>query len=105
PHIPIFLASVTPKSVQQTAEIADGWFPIFLPRSQWQSQLDTFYSAVTAAGRRREDVEVRCPGIVTVTDNVEAAQRATASNAAFYIARMGDFYYEHFNRIGFADEA
>src|SRR5690606_28987902 len=46
PHIPIHIASVTPKSVQQTAEIADGWIPIFFPKSQWKTQLDAFYAAV-----------------------------------------------------------
>ena len=41
-HIPIHIASVTPKSVQQTAEIADGWIPIFFPKEQWEPQLTEF---------------------------------------------------------------
>jgi F420-dependent oxidoreductase-like protein len=105
PHIPIHLASVTPKSVQQTAEIADGWMPIFLPKPDWKSQLDAFYSAVEKAGRKREDVEVRNPNGVTVSDQPERVYEGIAGNAAFYIARMGDFYYEHFSRMGYADEA
>lgn len=104
-HIPIHVASVTPKSVQQTAEIADGWIPIFFPKSQWKSQLDRFYSAVEAAGRKREDVDVRNATGVSVSDDRDRVLQGTASNAAFYIARMGDFYYEHFSRMGYADEA
>jgi F420-dependent oxidoreductase-like protein len=105
PHIPIFLASITPKSLEQTAAIADGWFPIFIPKAQWKPQLDAFRGFVTAAGRKPDDVIVRNPNGVTVTANPERAREGTAANAAFYIARMGDFYYEHFLRMGYADEA
>ncbi|MEX2372998.1 MAG: LLM class flavin-dependent oxidoreductase [Dehalococcoidia bacterium] len=104
-HIPIHLASVTPKSVQQTAEIADGWIPIFFPKSQWRGQLEHFYAAVEGAGRKRADVDVRNATGVSVSDNRDRVLQGTAANAAFYIARMGDFYYEHFSRMGYADEA
>ncbi len=105
PHIPIFLASITPKSLQQTAAIADGWFPIFIPKAQWKPQLDAFRGYVRDAGRNPDDVIVRNPNGVTVTDKPERAREATAAGASFYIARMGDFYYEHFVRMGYADEA
>ena len=103
-HIPIHIASITPKSVEQTAQIADGWIPIFVPREQWKTQTSTFYDHVRAAGRNPEDVEIRGGG-VTVTDDPEKGYASIAQGAAFYIARMGDFYYEHFVRIGLADEA
>ena len=104
-HIPIWIASITPKSIKQTAEIADGWFPIFFPKAQWKSQVGTFYDHARAAGRNLDDIEVRNPSGVSVTDKPERARMATAAGAAFYIARMGDFYYEHFVRMGYADEA
>ena len=104
-HIPIHIASVTPKSVKQTAEIADGWIPIFFPKSQWKTQLDAFYAAVSAAGRNPDEVDVRNATGVTVSEDRDRVLQGTASNAAFYIARMGDFYYEHFMRMGYADEA
>ncbi len=104
-EIPIWLASVTPKSVKQTAEIADGWFPIFIPRPHWKEQLDAFHSAVRTAGRAPEDVTVRNPSPVVLTDHPERARAATAANTAFYIARMGDFYYDHFVRLGYREVA
>jgi F420-dependent oxidoreductase-like protein len=104
-HIPIHIASITPKSLEQTATIADGWIPIFLPKEQWETQLKDFYGYVEAAGRSRDDVTVRNATGVTVTDDPERARMATAGGAAFYIARMGDFYYDHFSRMGYADEA
>jgi F420-dependent oxidoreductase-like protein len=105
PHIPIWIASITPKSLKQTAAIADGWMPIFLPKPHWQAQLAQFAEAVRAAGRKPEDVSVRCPYHVTVTDHPERAVAARRGNAAFYIARMGNFYYEHFVRMGYAAAA
>jgi len=105
PHIPIFVASITPKSVRQTAAIADGWLPIFFPRARWKEQLASFYGAVREAGRKPEDVVVRCPYTVSVTSDPARAAAARRANAAFYIARMGNFYYEHFVRMGFKEEA
>jgi F420-dependent oxidoreductase-like protein len=101
PEIPIWIASITPKSVKQTAAIADGWMPIFLPKDRWREQLGQFADAVRAAGREPSEVSVRCPYLVTVTDRPERAVAARRANTAFYIARMGNFYYEHFVRIGY----
>ena len=104
-HIPIWIASLTPKSVQQTAKIADGWLPIFISKERWKDQLGGFFDAVKAAGRKPEDVTVRNPTGVSVTDDPERMYAGLATNAAFYIARMGDYYYEHFVRMGYRVEA
>ena len=104
-HIPIHVASITPKSLKQTATIADGWLPIHLPKEQWRPQIDMMSGYLQDAGRERNDFIIRNPSTVRVTDNSEVARTETAQNTAFYIARMGDFYYEHFQRMGYADEA
>ena len=104
-HIPIHIASITPKSLKQTAAIADGWLPIHLPREQWKPQIDAMSAYLEAAGRKRADFVIRNPTGVRVTDDVEGARQQVAGTTAFYIARMGDFYYEHFIRMGYADEA
>jgi F420-dependent oxidoreductase-like protein len=105
PHIPIWIASINPKSVQQTAEIADGWLPIFLPKEQWKAQLAVLFDAVEAAGRRREQLQVRCPYTITVTDHPEHAAQSRRMLTVRYIARMGDFYYDLFVRMGYRAEA
>tara|TARA_Y100000590_G_scaffold105806_1_gene120416 strand:- start:2489 stop:2902 length:414 start_codon:yes stop_codon:yes gene_type:complete len=56
-------------------------------------------------GRERKDFVIRNPSTIRVTENSDSARIETAQNTAFYIARMGDFYYEHFQRMGYADEA
>jgi F420-dependent oxidoreductase-like protein len=105
PHIPIWIASITPKSVKQTAAIADGWMPIFLPKEQWKEQLGLFHDAVREAGRQPQDVLVRCPYHIAVTDHPERAAAMRRGNAAFYIARMGNFYYDHYVRMGYREAA
>lgn len=104
-HIPIHIASITPKSLKQTAEIADGWLPIHLPKDQWKPQTEAMTANIEAAGRNRADFVIRNPTGVRVTEDIEGARQQTAGTTAFYIARMGDFYYEHFIRMGYADEA
>jgi len=100
-HIPIWIASITPKSVKQTATIADGWLPIFLPRERWKDQLAPLH----AAGRKPEDFTVRCPYNVSVGEDPARPAATRRGMTAFYIARMGDFYYEHFVRMGYKAEA
>src|SRR3954451_14815771 len=58
--IPIWLGAEGPKNVAQTAEIADGWIPIFYtPKSaaMYQPWLDEGFSRV-GARRTREDFEI-----------------------------------------------
>lgn len=104
-HIPIHVASITPKSIEQTAQLADGWIPIFVPREQWGAQVKIAHDALRAAGRDPSTFDIRSGGSVTVTDDAERGYQKIREGAAFYIAQMGDFYYEHFVRIGLADEA
>ena len=104
-HIPIWIASITPKSVKQTAAIADGWIPIFLPKERWKDQLGAWQQVVRDAGRKPEDLTVRAPYGVTVTDDPARPAAMRRNMTAFYIARMGNFYYEHFVRMGYRAEA
>ena len=105
PKIPIWIASITPKSVAQTVAIADGWIPIFQPRERWKDQLGALHEQLRKAGKDPAQFTVRCPYHVTVTAHPEKAAAARRANAAFYIARMGNFYYEHFVRMGYQAEA
>ncbi len=102
-HIPIYLATLHPKSVKMTAEIADGWMPAFIPRSALKEQIDQVREWSLAAGRDARAVEVKAGG-VTVSDDPSARDTGRGF-MAFYIARMGTFYYNQLSRYGYADEA
>ena len=101
--IPIFIASLTPKSVAQTAAIADGWMPVMIPLPQLGEQIAAFRQMVQQAGRDPQSVTVRAPGGVMVTHEVEKARQTHKAQVAFYITNMGDFYREQLTRLGYEE--
>jgi alkanesulfonate monooxygenase SsuD/methylene tetrahydromethanopterin reductase-like flavin-dependent oxidoreductase (luciferase family) len=104
-HIPIYIAALNPASVRQTARIADGWLPIWTPLEKVPEAVQEFRETAKKAGRNPDDLIVRSPGSITITKNVERARAGVAGGLAFYVSRMGVFYYEHISRLGYADEA
>jgi F420-dependent oxidoreductase-like protein len=99
-EIPISLASISPKAVELTAEIADGWIPIFFDP---QTARDVF----PAFDREGFDVAPSVP--VVLTDDVQAGRDALKPYYALYVGGMGargkNFYNSLFRRYGFEAEA
>jgi alkanesulfonate monooxygenase SsuD/methylene tetrahydromethanopterin reductase-like flavin-dependent oxidoreductase (luciferase family) len=106
-HIPIYLASLSPKSIDQAGEIADGVLPIYWPSSDYpalRTQLDA-----GAARADRPAGSTRIAPYITVVvveteEAREAARRQARGPVAFYVGRMGTFYADMLARHGFADE-
>ncbi|MEX2226125.1 MAG: LLM class flavin-dependent oxidoreductase [Dehalococcoidia bacterium] len=103
-HIPVYIASFRPKATKVVAEVADGWMPTMIPIQQAKAQVDRFMGYVREAGRDPSTMTVRFGG-VTVAKDRERALHGAKAGTAFYIARMGDFYYQQLSDMGFADEA
>ena len=101
--IPIYLATLNAKALKLTAELADGWLPIWLPMKKLKAEIDTVRSMSVAAGRPANAVSVRAPGSVAVTSDVAKVRAAHAATAAFYIGRMGVYYAAQLSRLGHAD--
>jgi F420-dependent oxidoreductase-like protein len=99
--IPIFIASLTPKSVAQTAAVADGWMPVMIPLERLQQEVTAFRQLASDAGRDPQSVIVRSPGSVTVTRDIDKAREESKAHLAFYITNMGDFYREQLIRLGY----
>ena len=91
-HIPIFIASLNQKSVEFTAQKADGWLPVMIPVSGLGKAISEFRAIAKTAGRDPKAVEVKAPGAVMVTKNPDRAKAGQAATVAFYAARMGTFY-------------
>ena len=103
PRIPIYLGSLGPKNVEMTAEIADGWLPIFLsPRcfeEVFGEPLRRGFAAAGADGTEGNDgAEGKAPGrgfdiapIVSVVlgDDLAACRRPIREKIALYIGGMG----------------
>ncbi len=104
-HIPIYLATLAPKSVRMTAELADGWLPIWTPIEKLPEVAGQIASQSVAAGRPSDAVTIRSPGGVVFTQDVEGARARVAGNFAFYISRMGVFYHRHLTRLDYGEVA
>ena len=109
--LPIYLAAEGPKNVALSAEIADGWIPMF-----YAPRADGFYRDALAEGfarpnarRRPEEFEVACMVPVLMNDDVEAAADAYRPVLALYIGGMGarevNFHNDVFARMGYEGEA
>jgi F420-dependent oxidoreductase-like protein len=100
-EIPIYLAAISPKAIELTFEIADGWLPIF-----WSPERarDVF-----PLGLAREGFDVAPTAPAVLTDDVASVTSALKEYYAFYIGGMGakskNFYNDLFARYGFEAEA
>jgi F420-dependent oxidoreductase-like protein len=101
--IPIYLAAISPKAVEQACEIADGWLPIF-----WSPEKarDVFRSALD---RARPDFDIAPAAPALLTDDVDAGRNFLKPYYALYIGGMGsrgkNFYNDLVRRYGFENEA
>ena len=105
-HVPIYIAAITPKSIRQTGEIADGIFPIHWPKSQFASLRQALADASQAAGRPADSVTIAPFTNVYVlgSGDDEAVWRAAREPLFHYINRMGDFYWNMLADNGFEAE-
>jgi F420-dependent oxidoreductase-like protein len=105
PHLPIYIASLSPPSLRLTGELADGWLPIFLAPSRMQAAVAELKTAAEAAGRTLADIAISPQVSIYITDEVAAARDRERPHVAFYIGGMGVFYHQYMHRIGFGAEA
>jgi F420-dependent oxidoreductase-like protein len=103
-HIPVYIASFRPRAVKAVAEVADGWMPTMIPIQRLKEETAKFFGYAKKAGRDPSELTIRSPGGVTVTKDPERSREAAKATTAFYVARMGDFYYQQLCDMGFADE-
>jgi F420-dependent oxidoreductase-like protein len=109
--LPIYLGTEGPKNVALTAEIADGWLPIYYaPRvaDLYRSWLAEGF-ARPGARRTADTFEIATNCQVIVTDDVEGATELLKPMLGFYIGGMGaknmNFHKDVFARMGYEKEA
>ena len=100
-EIPIYLAAIGPKAVEQAFEIADGWLPIFWSPERARS--------VFPLDRAREGFDVAPSVPAVLTDDVDSGRATLKEYYSFYIGGMGargtNFYNDLFTRYGYEAEA
>jgi F420-dependent oxidoreductase-like protein len=99
--IPIYLAAISPKAVEQSFEIADGWLPIF-----WSPERARSVFPLQLA-RDGFDIAPSVPALLT--DDVGSGRDALKEYYSFYVGGMGargkNFYNDLAVRYGYEAEA
>jgi len=106
--IPIYIASIGPKNVELTAEIADGWLPIFYSPTKsdavWGESLARGF-AKAGGGKGFADLDVAATVSVLVGDDVAALRDKVKPMVALYVGGMGakgkNFYNDLACRYGY----
>ncbi|MSQ36146.1 MAG: LLM class flavin-dependent oxidoreductase [Dehalococcoidia bacterium] len=105
-HVPIFVAALTPRSIRQAGEIADGIMPLHWPKSRFGALREQLADAARAAGREHATLTIAPWTFAYVLDGQrdEEQWRAARQPLQFYINRMGVFYWQMLARNGFESE-
>lgn len=111
PNMPIYLASIGPKNVALTAEIADGWLPIFFSPRHYESvyapHIHEGFAA--AAGKDPASFDIAPSVPVVISDDLDSARAAVKPQLALYIGGMGakgrNFYNDLAVRYGYEEAA
>lgn len=107
--IPIYLAAEGPKNVALSAEICDGWLPLFFAPKDNDFYKQALQTGFDKAGRHGwDDFEVACTVSIVPGDDVEACADRMRPMIALYVGGMGakgqNFHYDVFARMGFEAE-
>jgi F420-dependent oxidoreductase-like protein len=109
-RIPIYLATLAGRSVELTAELADGWLPIFY----WPERADVIWGDALRRGYAKRDpslgpLQIVAGGLLAIGDGLEHLRDHERPHLALYIGGMGargkNFYNDLACQYGFEREA
>ncbi|MBT4489548.1 MAG: LLM class flavin-dependent oxidoreductase [Rhodospirillaceae bacterium] len=107
--IPIYLATLGPKSLEYTGQAADGWLGTSFSPDHAGAHMDHLQKGAQAAGRSLSDMDLHSSCNVAIGENVEEMIDALRPGVAFSMGAMGsektNFYNDAFKRAGYTDDA
>ena len=110
PDIPIYVAALGQKSVEETVATTEGWLPFLV----YPERMDLIWGDAVKAGMARRDpnrgeFDIVAGGLVAIGDDAAQYRDYARPMAALYIGGMGargkNFYNDVCRDYGFADEA
>ncbi len=109
PELPIYLATLGPKSLELTGEVADGWLGTsFVPEGASET-IGHIAAGAAKAGRSLADIDIQVSATIDVNDDVDAVIDRYRPSLAFTLGAMGsattNFYNSAYSRAGWADVA
>ena len=109
PEIPIYLATLSPRSLEMTGEIADGWLGTSFMPEHARVFFDHLEAGAVRAGRSLAQLDLQAGGVVAFSDDVERLIPPRKPGLAFTLGAMGsrrhNFYNDAFKRAGYEDVA
>ncbi|MEM7018195.1 MAG: LLM class flavin-dependent oxidoreductase [Pseudomonadota bacterium] len=109
PDLPIYLATLGPKSLQMTGELADGWLGTSFMPEHADVFLGDLQAGAEKAGRSLSDLDIQVGGYFEVGEDVERLINDRKPAMAFTLGAMGsaktNFYNDAYCRAGYEDVA
>jgi F420-dependent oxidoreductase-like protein len=109
PDIPVYLATLAPRSLEVTGAIADGWLGTSFMPEHARVFLDHLAAGAARAGRSLAALDLQAGGVVAFGDDIERLVAARRPGLAFTLGAMGsrqhNFYNDAFRRAGYEDAA
>lgn len=107
--LPVYLAAIGPKNVSLTAEIADGWLPVFFSPDRMSIFRASLEEGFARAGRDGAGFDVAPTVMVRIGDDLWKCRNPVKAELAFYIGAMGargrNFYFDLACRYGYEEAA
>lgn len=110
-EIPIYAATITPKGVEAAAEVADGFFPIWMDPENYDVFRPHIEAGFAKAGDGKDLTQFDVSPFITCVmgDDVEQCMMPIRGSMALYIGGMGardkNFYNDYCKRLGFEEAA
>jgi F420-dependent oxidoreductase-like protein len=109
--LPIYTAAISPAGVKTAAEVADGFFPIWMSPEKWSVFAPYVEEGFKKAGGGKSLANFDVAPFVTciVGDDLEKCRNAVKPMLALYIGGMGargkNFYNDYAKRLGYEEAA
>ncbi|MGP3980395.1 LLM class F420-dependent oxidoreductase [Streptomyces sp. KR80] len=109
-HIPLYIAAIGPKNLEQTGEIADGALVVFFaPEHAEETTLGHLRTGREKAGQTLEGFDLVPTVPMAIGDDVDALANLFRPYTALYVGGMGsakqNFYNKLAQRMGYEKEA
>jgi len=102
-HIPVYLGAEGPKNVALSAEVCDGWIPMFISPYK---MTDVYKDAMEI---KSAQFEIAAAVPVIIDDDVDRALGQIKQNVGFYVGGMGaksfNVHKDHVSRFGYGEAA
>ncbi|MEL7157283.1 MAG: LLM class flavin-dependent oxidoreductase [Actinomycetota bacterium] len=109
PDLPIYLATLGPKALELTGQVADGWLGTSFIAEHAEVMLGPIRAGAAQAGRSIDDIDIQVNSSVVVSDDVDALVARARPGMAFTLGGMGsaksNFYNDAYSRAGWEDVA